>query len=557
MSPISSPTRRRGSPRSGAIAADSLARNCCSAAARTTAIGSSTGRVGSRRPRPSGTPGIRAYDRAHSQQRGDPSGTRIGRVRRRCARLARVVRLGAAPDRGARSHRNPDARLRPLSGRPYGQCDVVRARRRSRSGACMARGRRERRELRRSARRASTRWSSSRLPHRDCASSRSRKKLCATFPAAFQQGMWASGARESSAISTTMRRRRGCGAATAGDAAARRRVLVHAGTPEELARKTKELAAVARPTGARSARSLLRVRCSRSTPTGASICRGSSSASPTAFRSRSFAAHRGGRCAPRATVSVVRRNRRGTPTTRQCSSFAVDRREPRSAALPARPRTGSFPPAPGILHATREPASATSVPMDPFSSFASSIRPMRSFARARRSHGEPGQHDEERRNVTTDGASTQVDWSTLADLKMRGVRGGVARFRRPRRAPTALRRDRHPSNVVVTGPLHPGTDPQGCAAKLAGRARLVGRSQNGSSLVRNADARRRATVGAVARQRLSLRRRGSARRRLPVRRPHPACESARHAAAFDAGGLAGQGCGSSAPDPPRGARVRV
>ncbi|HET7032030.1 MAG TPA: hypothetical protein VFJ48_02820, partial [Casimicrobiaceae bacterium] len=86
-------------------------------------------------------------------------------------------------------------------------------------------------------------------------------------------------------------------------------------------------------------------------------------------------------------------------------------------------------------------------------------------------------------NVATDGSSTQVDYSAFAGLKMQLARSSDD-------AAAATVADGGPSSpmrVVVTGPMPPGSDPKDTLRSWLA-ARLVGRWQNGSSLVRNADA---------------------------------------------------------------------
>jgi deferrochelatase/peroxidase EfeB len=87
-------------------------------------------------------------------------------------------------------------------------------------------------------------------------------------------------------------------------------------------------------------------------------------------------------------------------------------------------------------------------------------------------------------NVSTDGSSTQVDWSALADEKTR-LAGETQHAGPPPivadGGPAA------PSTFIVSDPIPPGADPRDTLRNWVA-ARMVGRWQNGSSLVRNADA---------------------------------------------------------------------
>jgi deferrochelatase/peroxidase EfeB len=322
------------------------------------------------------------------------------------------------------------------------------------------------------------------------------EEALATFPAAFQQGMWREWrARELGDIDDNAPARWLWG----GDGDERRCdavVLVYAGTPEELARKTKELAAVA---------SAHRHKVS-----------------PIPLASTVLAKHTDGSFdLPRELFGfadgVSQPIIRGAPR-RKMRAASNDLVESGEIVLGYPDNTGNVPPSPSI-DASHDPLHY--LPDRGPDLFRRRPEFSRYQGTGERDLGANGsflvvrqldQADAELRawldeatenlvrtksvNVTTDGASTQVDWSTLADLKMQVAAAWRDSPPSTTGADGAPAGPSHPSNVVVTGPLSPGTDPRDALRNWLA-ARLVGRWQNGSSLVRNADAPATRDDGAV------------------------------------------------------------
>ena len=217
---ISSPTRRRASPRSGATAADFRAPNGCSAAAPRTTTGSCNGRAGSSSPRASGIrpiPTSRRTASATTRPFGKDWHPRSSDADARDW----LALFGSAPRPAerARPQEIPTLVFGGLSNRPFARMPDRPLERRSR-----VRG--ARRGFRRVAadatygddvRRAEDRSRASRLPRRDCASSSCPRRRSRPFPPRSSRACGASGARASSATSTATRRSSGTGAATTTD----------------------------------------------------------------------------------------------------------------------------------------------------------------------------------------------------------------------------------------------------------------------------------------------------------------------------------------------------